>query len=583
MMSRPSLRRLQATGSHLQLRSALHCTPQVQQPAAAAAAAAAAAGTQHFDYLVLGAGSGGMASARRAADLYGAKVAIVESGPLGGTCVRPSPTPQSPKSRGSSPTLRPAAQVNVGCVPKKVMWNAAFVKDVLEHADEYGHHVDMGSYSFDWPQLKAGRDGYVERLNGIYAGNLEGSGVTLLEGHARFVGARQVVVDGADGGSTELSADHVLIATGGRPIIPADVPGAIEHGIDSDGFFELEELPRKVAVVGAGYIAVELAGVLHTLGSSVDLFVRKEGVLRSFDADIASFLNDQLVSDGLDLVNHASVTQVDKQSDGTLTLTVDREGGAETRAGYDCLVYAVGRAPSVEGMGLDAIGVKQGPAEHIIVDEYQETGVPGVYALGDVCGIQELTPVAIAAGRRLSDRLFGGPEYEKAKIQYEEVPTVVFSHPPIGTIGMTEAEAVDKFGEAEVKTYTSTFVNMYYSPWQMPPADKPKSYVKMVCEGAAERVVGLHVIGMAADEMIQGFGVGMRMGATKVRPTPRSPCCFAHAWPEKRLADRRTSTSASRSTRPRRRRWSRSRTGARRRPRTGCCRAATDVGYGTIV
>jgi len=153
---------------------------------------------------------------------------------------------------------------------------------------------------------------------------------------------------------------------------------------------------------------------------------------------------------------------------------------------------------------------------------------------------------------------------------------VVFSHPPIGTIGMTEAEAVDKFGEAEIKTYTSTFVNMYYSPWQMPPADKPKSYVKMVCEGAAERVVGLHVIGMAADEMIQGFGVGMRMGATKVRPPPRPRCCFAHARPEKRLVDRRTSTSASRSTRPRRRRWSRSRTGARRRPRTGCCRAATD-------
>ena len=306
--ARASLRRLQILAAQLpatQLRLLHGSSP---------AAAAATAG-DHFDYLVLGAGSGGMASARRAADLYGAKVAIVESGALGGTCVR-CQRPVGTRRTNGYHTLThlarrgrwlPHMQVNVGCVPKKVMWNAAFVKDVVEHADEYGHNFDMGTYSFDWDRLKRSRDGYVQRLNGIYQRNLDNSGVTLLRGFARFDESGNVVVEGDDGSATTLSADHILITTGGAPLIPADVPGAQEFGIDSDGFFELDALPKKVAVVGAGYIAVELAGVLNQLGSECELFVRKDGVLRNFDADIAAFLNKELVHDGIDLVTNSCV------------------------------------------------------------------------------------------------------------------------------------------------------------------------------------------------------------------------------------------------------------------------------------
>lgn len=307
-------------------------------------------------------------------------------------------------------------QVNVGCVPKKVMWNAAFVKDVVDHAGEYGHNFDMGTYSFDWGRLKKSRDGYVQRLNGIYANNLKNSGVTLLRGFARFEASGKVVVEGDDGGATTLSADHILIATGGAPIIPADVPGAQEFGIDSDGFFELEALPKKVAVVGAGYIAVELAGMLNQLGSECELFVRNQGVLRTFDADIAEFLNKELVRDGIELVTNScvphcqqssricwqpdfcddddrSITKVEKEADGTLTLSVYIDGAETNRTGYDKLIYAIGRSPAVSGLGLAEIGVKQDFSGHILVNEYQETGVAGIYALGDVCGIQELTPV----------------------------------------------------------------------------------------------------------------------------------------------------------------------------------------------
>eukprot|EP01051_Picozoa_sp_SAG22_P015022 SAG22_NODE_1909_length_3328_cov_3.374419_4_plen_450_part_00 len=371
---------------------------------AAAAAAGSGSGT-HFDYLVLGAGSGGMASARRAADLYGAKVAVVESGRLGGTCV------------------------NVGCVPKKVMWNAAMVKEMVEGAGDYGHNFDHSSYAFDWGKVKASRDSYVARLNGIYERNLDNSGVTLLSGEASFSGRKTVTV-----GGTSYSADHVLIAVGGHPTLPgaAEVPGAAVCGIDSDGFFELAELPKKAAVVGAGYIAVELAGVLKTLGSEVDLFVsckalsfccastvvfltktvpfravpldqvRGDGALRRFDTDIAGFLNKQMVADGVELVTGSNLRAADRQPDGTITLDVSVEGTAAgggastvTKTGYDCLIFAVGRAPAVGSLGLEQAGVEQRPSGHIAVDEYQNTSAEGVYALGDVCGVDELTPVCL--------------------------------------------------------------------------------------------------------------------------------------------------------------------------------------------
>eukprot|EP01052_Picozoa_sp_SAG31_P020240 SAG31_NODE_1513_length_8045_cov_5.748804_4_plen_459_part_00 len=401
------------------------------------------------------------------------------------------------------------------------MWNAAHVKEVVAGAEAYGLYGEdrdtletssFPQFQFDWKKVKSSRDSYVERLNGIYKRNLDNSGVTLLRGEASFCGKQTITVAGI-----QYTADHILIAVGGRPTLPsADiVPGASEYGIDSDGFFELESLPKKAAVVGAGYIAVELAGVLNTLGSSVDLFVRGGGALRRFDSEISAFLNKQMVADGIDLVTESNLSGVDKQHDGTLSLNAKVAGEAVTRDGYDCLIFAVGRQPAVEVLRLDIPGVEQHASGHVVVDEYQQTTADGVYALGDVCGVDELTPVAIAAGRRLADRLFGGPEYADAKIKYGEVPTVVFSHPPIGTIGLTEAEAEARYGGDNLKIYRSTFVNMFYAVYDIPPADKPKSFVKLICAGPEETVVGLHIIGMAADEIVQGFGVSMRMGATK--------------------------------------------------------------------
>jgi glutathione reductase (NADPH) len=476
---------------------------------------ATTAAAKHFDYLVIGAGSGGMASARRAADLHGASVAVVERAPLGGTCV------------------------NVGCVPKKIMWSASEMNANMRLAPDYGFDVPgvQGSgqdapadIGFNWAKMKAARDAYILRLNGIYQQNLEGSGVEVFRGSARFTdrdgadtgaGGGTVQIDGGDDAGEIISANHVLIASGGYPILPDDVRGAAELGITSDGFFELTRQPRKVAVVGAGYIAVELAGVLAGLGSDVSLFVRGGTVLRSFDGMVSDAVAQGLEHAGVELVRHANVESVDEQQQGELhkkSLKVNLAGntGAKDFSGFDEVIFAVGRAPAVADIGLEHVpGVDVGPAGHIVNDPFSNTNAECVYALGDVCGFWELTPVAIAAGRRLADRLFGGPVHAEAKLDYACIPTVVFSHPPVGTIGMTEEEARAEYGDENITCYTSTFVNLHYSLMDVAPGDKPRSCIKLVCEGPEERVRGLHVVGMAADELLQGFGVAMKMGATK--------------------------------------------------------------------
>lgn len=447
----------------------------------------AMAATEHFDYLVIGAGSGGMASARRAAQ-WGAKVAVVERGPLGGTCV------------------------NVGCVPKKVMFNAALVNEMMHAAKHYGFTGALEGTKFDWKTIKEARDKYILRLNGIYKNNLGNSAVEVLYGLASFTGEgkNEVAV-----GDKTYTADHVMIAVGGRPAMP-DIPGA-EHCIDSDGFFELEELPKKVAVVGAGYIAVELAGIFNALDSDTSLFVRGPKALRKFDALVADTLDSEMKKQGLNVVPNATPVSVskDEEGDGT-TLTIELEDGSK-HSGFEQVVMAIGRKPLIEPLKLENTDVTTASSTgYIEVDEYQNTKAEGVYALGDVCGNIELTPMAIAAGRRLADRLFGPAELsEKSKADYDLVPTVVFSHPTIGTIGLTEAEAREKFGDEAIKVYTSTFVNLFYGPWQMDPGDKPKTAMKLVCLGPEEKVVGLHTVGMGSDEMLQGFGVALKMGCTK--------------------------------------------------------------------
>ena len=308
-------------------------------------------------------------------------------------------------------------------------------------------------------------------------------------------------------GEKEYTADHVLVATGGKPIMP-HIPG-VEHCIHSDGFFALDHLPKRVAVVGAGYIAVELAGVFNALGADTNLFVRYDGPLRTFDSILRETLVKEMAASGLHLHKHSTPAGVSKdEATGKLSLAL---ASGEVHKDFDVVLMAVGRAPATTGLGLEAAGVAMvGNKGYIQADDWQNTSVPGVYALGDVCGKVELTPMAIAAGRRLADRLFGG--LEGAKADYTDVATVVFSHPPLGTVGLTEAEARERYGEKEVKVYTSRFVNLFYGPMMVPPEKKPKTAMKLVCVGAEEKVVGLHVIGMGADEMLQGYAVALKKG-----------------------------------------------------------------------
>ncbi len=424
----------------------------------------------HFDVLVLGGGSGGLAHAQRAAE-YGAPAAVIESGPLGGTCV------------------------NVGCVPKKIMWYAADHAERFAHARDYGFDVEVDGH--DWGALKARRDAYIKRLNGIYERNLDNRGVEYIAGIASFRDPHTVLV-----GEREITADRIVIATGGRPIVP-DIPGA-EHGITSDDFFELVERPQRVLIAGSGYVAVELAGVFEALGSETGIVVRKEGILRSFDAMLSGELTAALRARGVSLTTGVIPESVERDEAG---LTVSSRDGRRFGP-VDCVLWAVGREPNVAELNLEGAGVEQDERGFVPTDTYQQTNVEHIFALGDVTGRAALTPVAIAAGRRLADRLYGG--MEGRHLDYRLIPTVIFSHPTIGTIGLTEAEARAEYGE-QVRTYHSAFTGMFYALGEK----KQRSSMKLVTLGEKEKVIGCHVIGEGADEMMQGFAVAMRMGARK--------------------------------------------------------------------
>ncbi|MCE7894983.1 MAG: glutathione-disulfide reductase, partial [Sorangiineae bacterium PRO1] len=304
-------------------------------------------------------------------------------------------------------------------------------------------------------------------------------------------------------GGERHGAEHVLLATGGRPRVP-DVPGA-ELGITSDGFFELTALPRRVAIVGAGYIAAELAGMLTSLGAEVTLLLRHEELLRRFDVSLRETLMREMAAQGINVMSCIHLSRVERSADGSLSLC---SSTGEELSGLDALIWAVGRDPNTEGLGLAAAGVECDAEGHVRVDEWQDTSAEGVHAVGDVTGKWPLTPVAIAAGRRLADRLFGN--VPDARLEYENIPSVVFSHPPIGTVGLTEDEARDKWGDS-VKIFSSRFTNLYHALTKR----RTSSVVKLVTVGPRQEVVGVHVIGIGADELIQGFAVAVRMGATK--------------------------------------------------------------------
>ncbi|KGQ51797.1 glutathione reductase [Gallibacterium anatis] len=427
---------------------------------------------REYDYIAIGGGSGGIASINRAAS-YGQKCAIIEAKYLGGTCV------------------------NVGCVPKKVMWYGAQIAEAINlYAPDYGFDVTVNQ--FDFAKLRESREAYIDRIHQSYERVLGNNKVDVIRGFAKFVDAHTVEVNGE-----LIKAKHILIATGGRPSHP-NIEGA-EYGIDSDGVFALKTLPKRVAVVGAGYIAVELSGVLHSLGVETHLFVRKHAPLRNFDPLIVETLVEIMNSEGATLHTHAIPQKVVKNDDGSLTLFLE-DGRSQT---VDCLVWAIGRVPMTDQLNLEAAGVKTNSKGFIEVDKYQNTNVQGIYAVGDNTGAVELTPVAVAAGRRLSERLFNNKPTEH--LDYNLIPTVVFSHPPIGTVGLTEPQAIELYGAENVKVYKSTFTSMYTAVTQ----HRQPCRMKLVCAGPEEKIVGLHGIGFGVDEMIQGFAVAIKMGATK--------------------------------------------------------------------
>lgn len=427
---------------------------------------------KEYDYIVIGGGSGGIASANRAA-MHGAKVILFEGKEVGGTCV------------------------NVGCVPKKVMWYGAQVAETLHrYAGEYGFDVTINK--FDFATLKANRQAYIDRIHGSYERGFDSNGVERVYEYARFVAPHTVEVAGE-----RYTAPHILIATGGHALYP-NIPGS-EYGITSDGFFELDEVPKRTAVIGAGYIAVEVAGVLNALGSDTHLFVRKDRPLRTFDKDIVDVLVDEMAKSGPTLHTHANATEVVKNADDSLTISFDN---GETIT-VDCLIWAIGRAANTSGFGLEKTGVKLTEKGTIYSDEFENTSVPGIYALGDVTGKLDLTPVAVKAGRQLSERLFNNKA--DAKLDYTDVATVVFSHPVIGSVGLTEEKAIAKYGAENIKVYKSSFTPMYTALGD----NRQPSTMKLVTLGEDEKIIGLHGIGYGVDEMIQGFSVAIKMGATK--------------------------------------------------------------------
>lgn len=424
---------------------------------------------KHFDLIAIGGGSGGLAVAEKAAQ-YGKKVAIVEAARMGGTCV------------------------NNGCVPKKIMWHAANLAHAVNDANGFGIPTQRGKT--DWASLVAGRQQYISNIKNYWGDHVEQSGITRITGRASFIDATSIKVN-----DETFSADHIVIATGGKPVVPP-VPGA-ELGITSDGFFELTGQPGKVAVIGGGYIGVELAGVMRGLGSEVTVVALEDRVLEVFDPMISEVLMGEMEKQGIELRMSFHVAGLAGTDSG---IAMDATDG-ERLDGYDCVIWAVGRAPNTRDLNARAAGIEMRANGIIPTDEYQNTNVPGIYAIGDITGRTPLTPVAIAAGRRLADRLFGGKPH--SRVDYENIPSVVFAHPPVGTVGLTEEQARECHDKVTI--YKTEFMPMRHALSR----HGISTAMKLVCAGADQKVVGIHLIGDNADEMLQGFAVAVKMGATK--------------------------------------------------------------------
>lgn len=426
-----------------------------------------------YDLIVLGGGSGGIAACQRAAK-YGARVLLIEASHLGGTCV------------------------NLGCVPKKVMYNASMMAESVRKSWDYG--FTKSPVSLDWSLLVCKRNDYILKLRDNYARKLEQSKISLVRGKGIFIDANTIAV-----GEQRFQAKHILIATGGEPRMPHDLPG-INHALDSDGFFALTAQPKKVAIVGGGYIGVELAGLLHSLGTSTHLFLSGEYPLSRFDPMLGQTLSELMHQQGITLYPKHQVQQIEIQDNGKKTI---RCGSNAMLPEVDAVIVAIGRIPRTRGLNLESIGLDMDKQGIINIDAYQNTSVPGIYAIGDVTSLPALTPVAIAAGRKLADRLFGG--LKNAHVNRENICSVIFTHPPIGSVGLSEQEALNKFGNKAITIYKTSFTPMLDALSE----HKTPTVMKVITQGKDEKIIGLHIIGHGADEMLQGFGVAMTMGACK--------------------------------------------------------------------
>ena len=422
-----------------------------------------------FDLFVIGAGSGGVRAARFAAG-FGAKVAVAESRYLGGTCV------------------------NVGCVPKKLLVYGAHFSEDFEQASGFGW--SLGEAKFDWPTLIANKDREIHRLNGIYRNLLVNSGVTLLEGHARLTGPNEVEVNGQ-----RHTAKNILIATGGWPQIP-EIPGH-EHAISSNEAFFLKELPKRVLVVGGGYIAVEFAGIFHGLGATTSLLYRGEMFLRGFDGAVRKHLHQELIKRGMDVQFNADIARIDKQADGSLKATL--KDGRELVA--DCVFYATGRRPMLDKLGLENTGVKLDERGFVEVDELYQSAEPSILAIGDVIGRVQLTPVALAEGMAVARRLFKPEQYRP--VDYKMIPTAVFSLPNIGTVGLSEEQAIED--GHQVRIFESSFRPMKLTLTEC----QERTLMKLVVDADTDKVLGCHMVGPEAGEIVQGLAIALKAGATK--------------------------------------------------------------------
>ncbi len=424
--------------------------------------------TFDFDLFVIGAGSGGVRAARIAAG-YGARVGICESSRVGGTCV-----------------IR-------GCVPKKLLSYAAHFAEEFEDAEGYGWEV--GERRFSWTRLIENKDREIDRLNRVYLSLLENAGVELYQSHGKLIDSHRVQV-----GADIVSAERVLIATGGRPWKPA-MPG-IEHCITSDEAFHLEALPERVVVVGGGYIACEFASIFNGLGSKVIQIYRGEQILRGFDHDVRETLAHEMGKKGINIQLNSNVTELEKAADGQMRLGLD--DGSELWA--DTVMYATGRVPNVRNLGLRDAGVHALPGGMIPVDEYSRTNLENVFAVGDVTNRVNLTPVALMEGHAFADSEFGG---QPRPVEHGFIPSAVFSHPPVATVGFSEKEAAAHYGDLEI--YKSGFTPMKYTL----SGRQEKTMMKLIVQSSTGKVVGLHVVGLDAPEIVQGFAVAIKSGLTK--------------------------------------------------------------------